>query len=109
MQALRKYRLRKTIFDSIVKETKADVRIETDMGSVVFDSKALEAIGEKSASGDISIQMKKLDTQELNDSARAVVGDRPVYDFTVKTESGTVSSFGGGTASISVPVYVEIR
>ncbi len=97
----------KAAFDSIVKTTKAEVRVETDLGSVTFDAKALSSISEGSTSGDISIQMKKLDVQSLNDSVKSVVGDRPVYDFTVMAGNEIISAFNGGTASISIPYALK--
>lgn len=72
--------------------------------SISFDKKALSEI-QKQSSGNITITLAPQAT--LSDSAKSMVGTRPVYDLTVKyTKDGknaAVSNFNGGTATISIP------
>lgn len=76
---------------------------------VSFDTKALAEI-QKQSSGNISITIAP--NTNLSASAKAMIGTRPVYDLTVSyTKDGknaTVSSFGGGTATVSMP-YTPAR
>ena len=71
---------------------------------VSFDTKALAEI-QKQSSGNISISIAP--NAKLSASAKAMIGTRPVYDLTVSytkdSKNATVSSFGGGTATVSVP------
>jgi hypothetical protein len=47
--------------------------------------------------------MAKVAPSVLPDAVKQEVGDRPVYDFSVTAGSSIITSFGGGSASISVP------
>ena len=70
--------------------------------AVTFDEKALAEIG-KNTNGDITLKAVKLKDTALSDEHKAVIGTRPVYDLKVASGSTTVSTFGGGTATVSVP------
>jgi hypothetical protein len=71
---------------------------------VTFDAKALAEI-QKQSSGNISINI--VPNAKLSSAAKTMIGTRPIYDMTVNyTKSGknaTVTSFGGGTATVSIP------
>ena len=72
--------------------------------AVSFDKKALAEI-QKQSSGNISITI--VPNVSLSASAKAMIGTRPVYDLMVSyTKDGKniiVSSFSGGTATVSIP------
>ncbi len=70
--------------------------------TVTFDEKALAEIG-KNTNGDITVKAVKPEDIALSDADKAVIGTRPVYDLKVSSGSTTVSSFGGGTATVSIP------
>lgn len=93
----------KASFDSLASGTKADLKIVTEIGTVTFDSTAVDTISAAASSGDITISMAKADITALSDSLKALVGNRPVYDFTVTAGGQTVSEFSGGKAKISLP------
>lgn len=68
---------------------------------VTFDLKALQEI-QKQSNGTINISIAP--QANLSTAARAMIDTRPVYDLAVSYGSGkTVSGFGGGTATVSVP------
>jgi len=71
---------------------------------VTFDTKALTEI-QKQSSGNISISI--VPNVKLSTSAKTMIGARPVYDLSVNyTKNGkntTVTSFGGGVATVSIP------
>ncbi|MDK2866279.1 MAG: hypothetical protein PWP38_594, partial [Clostridiales bacterium] len=95
----------KTAFKAIADDTAADVKINTSIGAVTFDIGAVKTISDASenAAEDISISIEKVDTASVTEAVRQVVGDRPIYDFTVSAGSKTVSSFGGGKATVNLP------
>ncbi len=67
-----------------------------------FDSTALAEIGGNGA-GAITISATKSDLAALSDNDKALLGNRPVYDLKIVSDSKTISSFGGGTATVSIP------
>lgn len=93
----------KSAFRQLSEETGADVKIRTGISDVTFDAAAIRAINAAATAEDIKITVTKADAYALSDTIRAQVGGRPVYDFTVTSGSGTVSSFGGGSARVSLP------
>jgi hypothetical protein len=79
------------------------IKVNTGIGSVVFDAKALDAINASATSGNVNIIMNKEDASSLSEEIKTKVSDRPVYEFSVETNSKVISDFGGGTALASIP------
>jgi hypothetical protein len=48
-----------------------------------------------------------VDSTELADAVKEVVGDRPVFDFTITSDSQTISDFGEGSVKVSVPYTLK--
>lgn len=99
--------LPKSSFDSIANETAADLKINAGVGSVTFDAKAVETISNASSSGDVKIEILSVDKDTLPESVRQLVGNHPVYDFSVTSGATRVSDFAGGTASLSIPYTLK--
>ena len=90
-------------FKELADKTNAVVTVSTGVGAVTFNAKAVDAIAGAGSTGDVSISIARLDNASLPDNVKKTVGSHPVYDFTVTSGGKTVSSFGGGTAAVSVP------
>ncbi len=97
----------KASFDGIADKTSADLKISTGLGEVTFDAKAIGTISDAANSGNIAVQIHSVAADTLSESARAIIGDRPVYDFSVYAGTTQVSDFQGGTASLSVPYSLK--
>jgi len=76
--------------------------VSSTVAAVTLDSATLAEIS-KQASGDITITAAAADTSALSAEAKTAIGIRPVYDLKITSGSTTVSNFGGGTATVSVP------
>ncbi|WP_069998543.1 S-layer homology domain-containing protein [Cellulosilyticum sp. I15G10I2] len=69
--------------------------------TITFDKRALAEI-QKQSTGNIKITV--VPNTNLSDSAKKMIGTRPVYDITVGYDSGKRGiSFGSGTATVSIP------
>ena len=90
----------KTIEDSEI----TSFTVSAPLASVTFDAAALAAIG--GASGDVVVSIEKADTSSFSDADKALIGDHPVYDFTVTVGGTTISDFGGGTATVNIPYTI---
>lgn len=76
--------------------------LQTEIGSISFDEKALAAITDHD-SEDYTITIAKVDEKGLNNQQVTTVGSNPVYDFSVISDGENVSHFEGGFATVTVP------
>ena len=91
----------KEILKEIATGTKAQMKMNTGLGSVTFSAEAIKTIN-KGAAEDLNFSIAKVGKQELSDTARATVGDRPVYDFSVKSGGSTITNFNSNV-EVSLP------
>nr|WP_245363576.1 S-layer homology domain-containing protein [Cohnella thailandensis] len=95
----------KAVLDEIAKGTNASLQIKYgSVGTIAFDSKAIEAISANAGTGDVTIIIAK---SELTEEGKQVLGDRPVYDLTVFLGTEKISSFGGGQANVFLPYTLK--
>lgn len=97
----------KDAFSKIATETKAEVKVNTNVGILKFSEEAVNHINNSSTEGDVSINISKVENESLSAEKRNVVGNRPVYDFSVTVGEKEISSFGAGSAEISVPYTLQ--
>lgn len=74
---------------------------------VTFDSKALDNILKNNGNGDITLTVKEMAKNELNESQRALAGDGIVLDIALFVGSKQISGFGGGNVSVSLPYELK--
>ncbi len=95
-------------FHQVVTETNAGVKVKSgEIGSITFDNAAAATIDKAGDEGDIAIAIAKVDGEDLSAEAQELVGDRPVYDFTVTVGSSVISVFGDGSAKISLSYTLQ--
>lgn len=75
--------------------------INTPAAVITFDAKALSTISEQAA-GEVKITTSRVDASTLSAEARQLVGDRPVFDFSVRGGGKEITQFGG-KVTVSVP------
>ncbi len=86
------------LFDGIV--------IQTKSATITFDKKAFMDIA-NAANADIKVNINSVDASKLSEGTRAIIGDRPVYDFTITSGDKTISNFNGGRAAVSIPYTLK--
>lgn len=96
--------LPRAAFKQLAGLTNTTVQINVGYGTVSFDAVSIDAIESASNQGDISVIIGKT---ELTEEGKEVLGDRPVYQFTVFAGTTAISSFGGGKAHISLPYTLQ--
>jgi len=90
-------------FQELVADTDADIEINTSLGTIIFNAKATNSIGNAGSTGTLCIRMNQAETDTLSKANQVLVGSRPVYELSVTSGSTTISKFGGGTATVSIP------
>ena len=86
--------------DQIAQHTDAALTVKTSIGELSFSNEALGAI---TGSGNAEISLGKLKNGELSEANRALVGDHPVFDLSVKAGGQNISDFGEGELTASLP------
>ncbi len=94
--------LPKTGVASIAKGKTNGLCISTPFATITFNSKALEVIANV-ASGDINVTVSVVDKKTLPEATQLIVGNKPVYDFTVTSGSKVITGLGNGKAVITFP------
>jgi hypothetical protein len=91
-------------WNEVADNTDADIRLAAGNIDITFDNRAVEAIraDTKETSLNISICIEPVDRTTLSSSAREMVEDRPVYDFSVKVDDQEISDCSGGMVRISI-------
>ncbi len=78
-----------------------NLTVISDIGSISFDRESIKTISGEAA-GEISISMAIVKTDTLSDEIKQNIGDRPVYNFSVKSGDKNISKFTGNI-KISIP------
>lgn len=86
---------------SLVSGNVGGLTVSSGVAALTFDADALAAIS-GAASGDVTISASQADASALTAAAQALVGNHPVYEFSVTSGGNTILQFNG-TATVSVP------
>ena len=94
--------LSKDAYRLLVDANVQSLDIETKEISLSLDLRTMETIlahmGNK-----ITISAEKADRTKLSDGAKAALGSRPVYDLKIANGEVSVSDFGGGSVTVTLP------
>ena len=91
------------ILAEISNRTDAAVRIDSGPATLTFNAEATASISSAAGINDIKINVKKVDALALSAEVQRQVGSHPVYNFSVEAGGSVISSFGGGSAMVSIP------
>ncbi|MEG6614274.1 S-layer homology domain-containing protein [Pseudoclostridium thermosuccinogenes] len=94
-------------FRQIAESTNAGIKVDAGIGTIIFDSKAVDAINNSASDEDIIIRIEMVDKDSLDEEVQKKIGDRPVYNFTVNVGNREVSDFENGKAEIIVPYILR--
>ncbi|HYE82487.1 MAG TPA: S-layer homology domain-containing protein, partial [Clostridia bacterium] len=93
--------LPKAAVDQAAESKLEGLTVSTPVAAITFDEKALSTIAGE-ASGEVKITTSKVEASTLSPEVQQVVGDRPVFDFSVTSGDRIISQFGGNV-EVSVP------
>ncbi|WP_336791069.1 choice-of-anchor I family protein [Paenibacillus sp. MMO-177] len=101
----------KGIFRDAKDAALTNLTIEAGVGTVSFDAKAIASIAASSKNNDVTITVRQSDAATagagLTGAKRTeflqAVGSHPVFDFGVKANGSSITTFGGGTVHVQVP------
>ncbi|MBZ0100238.1 MAG: hypothetical protein K8F30_14250, partial [Taibaiella sp.] len=90
-------------FNELAKGTKADVKVDTGIGTAAFNAKAVDSISGAANAGNIFISITSIDTSVLTPEVQTKVGDKPVFEFSVKAGNTKISDFNEENVEIGIP------
>ena len=83
------------------------LNLQTDLANLTFDASSVEKISGAAGAEDLVVSITKTNASQLNENARQLIGDSPVYRFTLTAGDTTISDFGGGKVEVSIPYTLE--
>ncbi len=95
----------KAAVSEIAHNDKVSLKVSTPVADITFGKDALDTISGQ-AGGDVRISAAKADAAVFPAEIRQVVGDRPVYHFSVVSGDRTISQFNGNV-TVAVPYTPE--
>lgn len=93
--------LPKSAIQALVRGEMESLRLSSNVAAMTFDAESMAAIA-GAASGDVAFTASQTDVSSLSKQARQLVGDRPVYNFSVISGGNTISQFNG-TVTVALP------
>ncbi|MFD2328427.1 choice-of-anchor I family protein [Cohnella sp. GCM10020058] len=89
--------------------------VDTGTGSLTLDAAAIKALSAAAGGGEVKLGIERLDGASAaaklpaaqQQAVKDAIGDRPIFDLTVTTASGKLSTFGGGKLKIEVPYTIK--
>jgi len=84
------------------------VRVSTNLASLSFDLKALDAISSVAVS-DVKISIDVVDSKTLSisDETKKKIEGKPVFDFSIKSGDSIISEFKGEKVNVTIPYSLK--
>ena len=99
--------LPKTSLSSIAADTDCDLTVETPVGNVTLPNDTLASIVSQASGSTVMVSLETVDTTLLTEEQKSAVGDKPIYDISIYSDSTQISSFGSGSITISLPYTLK--
>lgn len=98
-------------FSKIASETSAQVTVGNGLATLTFDKTAVDAIAGAvpagtGSIGNVTISVERVNAATLSQKAQEVIGNHPVYNFSVTAGNKSVEKFNLGSVSGSVSVSI---
>ncbi|SES94840.1 choice-of-anchor I family protein [Paenibacillus sp. NFR01] len=84
-------------------DTNADFKLNTGFGTITLGNAAADAIGKSAQGQPISVSVEAAATGNLSTGVQALIGDRPVYSFTITAGTSNITTFGGEALKVTIP------
>lgn len=95
--------LPKSSVASIASRKGYGLKIETPVGNLDLSNAVLGYLAKQGKGDKLTVSLKSVDTSQLTDQLRQIIGDNLAYDITVESGSRPISNFGGENITLSLP------
>jgi hypothetical protein len=83
------------------------LEIKLPQGAVALTPQAAQSVAAQAAGGNVSVEIKAVSSASLNSAQQAAVGNAPVFDISLTSNSQYITSFGGGRITVSLPYTLK--
>jgi len=91
----------------VASKSDADLAVETPVGNVMIPNSVLASVVSQASGGNVTISLESVASSNLTAAQKEVVGDDPVYDISILSGGKNISSFNGGSITISLPYTLK--
>jgi|GEM_PF-1791107 len=97
------------VFSTVLSSQIQNLIINTPIADIVLDQKAIRNIAAAAKGSDVIISASLADPGALSvpEDVKAEIARRPLYDFAITSGNKTITSLGGGQASVRVPYTLK--
>ena len=99
--------LPKASVSAISSETKADLKVETGVGSITIPNEALASIAAQASDETVTVNLETVESSALSAEQQKAVGKDAVYDISILSGKNYISSFNGKNISIALPYTLK--
>ena len=99
--------LPKATVEALVKKNVQELKLNTDSVDITLSRELLKEIQNQMAT-DVRLTIQKIDNSKLDAQAKSIIGNRPVYTFSIVGSNGKqLTDFGKGRVSIFLPYTIN--
>jgi hypothetical protein len=99
--------LPKAALSDIASRTAASLTFTTPVGSLTLPHGTLSSVASQASGSAITLRLGTVAASALTQAQRDAVGDNAVYDISVTSGGLSITSFGGGSLTISLPYTLK--
>lgn len=100
--------LPKASLSSVASGTDADLTVKTPVGNVTIPNSVLESVASQASGSNVTVSLESVDKETVLTAAqKETVGDDSVYDVSILSGDKNISSFDGGSITISLPYTLK--
>jgi hypothetical protein len=99
--------LPKASLSSIADETDSDLTIETPVGNMSIPNDVLSAIAGQASGNTVTVSLNTMEASSLTAAQRSAAAGSAVYDISIFCGDSRISSFGGGSITVSLPYTLK--
>lgn len=102
-----KTKLPQEVIAALKKTENTALKIETGIGNIIFDAKALQTMVTAADKKEITLAMSQLAESALSDQQKDIVKGHPVFDLSIQAKDSTIKNFGGGEVAVTIPYTLK--
>lgn len=80
-----------------------EIKIKTSLTDISLDQKTISSILKQSKGNEVSLSISSVDNKLLTETAKAIISDRPIFDFNIVSGNKNIKDFNSGSVTLTIP------